>query len=49
MSEKIIPGNGCAIHQPAENGIRVMVPPFVNSGEKIVVRTEDATYVERAK
>ena len=32
-----------------ENGIRVMVPPFVNSGEKIVVRTEDATYVERAK
>lgn len=32
-----------------ENGVRIMVPPFVNSGEKVVVRTEDSTYVERAK
>ena len=31
------------------NGVRVMVPPFVASGDRIVVRTEDATYVERAK
>ena len=27
----------------------VVVPPFITSDDKIVVRTEDATYVERAK
>ncbi|MFI3242209.1 MAG: elongation factor P [Alphaproteobacteria bacterium] len=32
-----------------DNGVRVMVPPFVAVGEKIVVSTIDATYVERAK
>jgi elongation factor P len=26
-----------------------MVPPFITAGEKIVVRTEDASYLERAK
>mgnify|MGYP000888485116 CR=1 FL=1 len=31
------------------NGVKVMVPPFVESGTKIVVRTEDSSYVERAK
>lgn len=31
------------------NGVRVMVPPYLVTGEKIVVKTEDATYVERAK
>lgn len=38
-------------YKPAitENGIRVLVPPFVSSGDKIVVRTEDDSYVERAK
>ena len=29
-------------------GIRVMVPPFVNSGDKIVVNTETIEYAERA-
>ena len=40
-----------ASYKPAilENGVRVMVPPFITSDDKIVVRTEDATYVERAK
>lgn len=40
-----------ASYKPAilENGVRVMVPPFITSEDKIVVRTEDATYVERAK
>lgn len=32
-----------------ENGVRVMVPPFITSDDKIIVRTEDASYVERAK
>ncbi|APH54364.1 Protein translation elongation factor P (EF-P) [Granulibacter bethesdensis] len=38
-------------YKPAKlsNGVRVMVPPFIEAGERIVVRTEDSTYVERAK
>jgi elongation factor P len=32
-----------------ENGVRVMIPPFVEAGTRIVVNTGDATYVERAK
>ena len=32
-----------------ENGLRVMVPPHIDSGVRIVVNTEDNTYVERAK
>lgn len=38
-------------YKPAivENGERVMVPPHVESGIRIVIRTEDGTYVERAK
>lgn len=38
-------------YKPAvlENGARVMVPPHIESGTRIVVKTEDASYVERAK
>ena len=38
-------------YKPAKlsNGVRTMVPPFIETGEKIVVRTEDGSYVERAK
>jgi len=38
-------------YKPAvlENGVRVMVPPHVESGVRIVVNTADASYVERAK
>lgn len=38
-------------YKPAvmENGVRVMVPPFITTGEKIVVDTNEITYVERAK
>ena len=38
-------------YKPAvlENGVRVMVPPHVGSGTKIVVRTADNEYMERAK
>lgn len=37
-------------YKPAvmENGIRVMVPPFIDAGEKIVVDTNEITYVRRA-
>ena len=33
----------------ADNGVRVMVPPHIGVGTRIVVNTEDASYVERAK
>ena len=32
-----------------ENGLRVMVPPFVSVGEKVVVDTNEVTYVRRAE
>ena len=32
-----------------ENDVRVMVPPHIEAGTRIVVNTEDASYVERAK
>lgn len=37
-------------YKPAmlDNGTRTMVPPFITVGEKIVVATEDASYVKRA-
>jgi elongation factor P len=31
------------------NGLKVMVPPYLSNGEKIVVKTDDLTFVERAK
>ncbi|MEN8722644.1 MAG: elongation factor P [Alphaproteobacteria bacterium] len=39
-----------ASYKPAilENGLRVMVPPFVQTGEKVVIATEDSTYLKRA-
>jgi elongation factor P len=33
----------------ADNGVRVMVPPHIGVGTRVVVNTEDATYVERAR
>jgi elongation factor P len=37
-------------YKPAvmENGVRVMVPPFIEVGEKIVVDTNELSYVKRA-
>ncbi len=31
------------------NGVKVMVPSYLCTGEKIVVKTEDSSFVERAK
>ena len=31
-----------------ENGMKVQVPPFVSAGERIIVATEDGSYVRRA-
>jgi elongation factor P len=37
-------------YKPAilENGVRVMVPPFIGVDEKIVIQTEDLKYLRRA-
>ncbi len=52
QSDAVVKGQTAASsYKPAilENGARIMVPPFVESGEEIVVRTEDCTYVSRVK
>ena len=38
-------------YKPAtvDNGLRVMVPPHIGVGTRIVINTEDNSYVERAK
>ena len=37
-------------YKPAvmENGVKVMVPPFISAGEKVVVDTDEITYVRRS-
>jgi elongation factor P len=37
-------------YKPAklENGVRILVPPFVEAGERVVVDTNELTYVRRA-
>jgi elongation factor P len=32
-----------------ENGMKIQVPPFINAGTKIVVSTEDGSYIRRAE
>jgi elongation factor P len=32
-----------------ENGLKVQVPPFIEAGARIIVTTDDPTYVRRAE
>ncbi len=51
-TEPVVKGQTAASsYKPAilDNGVRVMVPPFIGVGDKIVVGTAEANYVERAK
>lgn len=51
-TEPVVKGQtATSSYKPAtmENGVRVMVPPFVNTGDKIVVDTNEVTYVKRAE
>jgi len=51
-AEPVIKGQTATTsYKPAiiENGEKIMVPPHVESGTRIVVKSEDGTYVERAK
>ena len=38
-------------YKPAklENDLRVMVPPFIQVGEKIIINTNDLSYVKRSE
>ena len=38
-------------YKPAklENGVRILVPPFISAGERVVVDTNELTYVRRAE
>ena len=50
-TEPVIKGQTAASSfKPAilENGVRTAVPPFVGQGERIVIATEDGSYVKRA-
>ncbi len=51
-TEPVVKGQTAASsYKPAimENGVRVMVPPFINEGDRILVATADSTYVKRAE
>jgi elongation factor P len=51
-AEPVVKGQtASSSYKPAilSNGVKVQVPPFIDVGVKIIVKTEDSTYVERAK
>ena len=51
-AEPVVKGQtASSSYKPAilENGARIMVPPHIGTGIKVVVNTADGTYVERAK
>jgi elongation factor P len=51
-TEPVVKGQtASSSYKPAtmENGARVMVPPHIDVGTRIVINTEDSGYVERAK
>ena len=51
-AEPVVKGQtASSSYKPAvlENGERIMVPPHIGSGIRVVVNTGDGTYVERAK
>ena len=52
QTEPVVKGQTAASsYKPAEleNGVRVMVPPFIAEGDMLVINTETDSYVERAK
>ncbi|MEA5160155.1 MULTISPECIES: elongation factor P [Cereibacter] len=51
-TEPVVKGQtASSSYKPAmcSNGLRVMVPPHISAGTRIVINTEDLSYVERAK
>ena len=49
-TEAVVKGQTAAFNKPAicDNGVRVMVPPFIEIGDKIIVDTNEVTYLKRA-
>jgi elongation factor P len=51
-TEPVVKGQtASSSYKPAmlDNGVRVMVPPFINAGNRVVIDTNEFTYIERAK
>jgi len=51
-TEPVVKGQTAASStKPAvlENGVRLMVPPFIATGDKIIVETTEVTYLKRAE
>jgi elongation factor P len=51
-TEPVVKGQtASSSYKPAvlSNGVRTMVPPHIEAGTRVVVSTEDGSYVERAK
>jgi elongation factor P len=52
QADPVVKGQtAAASYKPAilDNGVRVMVPPHIEMGTRVVVNTADSSYVERAK
>jgi elongation factor P len=51
-AEPVVKGQtASSSYKPAilSNGLRIMVPPYIESGTKVIIRTEDSSFVERYK
>jgi elongation factor P len=51
-TEPVVKGQtASSSYKPAKlsNGVKTMVPPHIDTGTRVVVSTEDGSYVERAK
>lgn len=51
-TEPVVKGQTAAnSYKPAtcDNGVRVLVPPFIDVGTRIIVQTSDSTYLKRAE
>lgn len=51
-AEPVVKGQtASSSNKPAtlENGVRVMVPQFISTGDRVVIKIVDLSYVERAK
>jgi elongation factor P len=51
-TEPVVKGQtASSSYKPAKlsNGVRTMVPPHIQAGTRVVIMTEDGSYVERAK
>jgi len=51
-TEAVVKGQTAASsNKPAtlENGVRIMVPPFISVGDRVIIKTADGAYVGREK